>query len=233
MFLSNEEVRWSNVLRFLGASFLVCFIRYMQTSTGLAPESISFEPSRMVDPFGSKGTNKGFHPEGEPIAQGEILTLQGEHELLGSLFQIDQSKYVLRPETLESLFVSYRLTGDESFRDKAWRIFENLQRNCRTPTAFSGIKDVDIGHLIRKKKKIVEGEDESEPQGPYHSPQRMQESRAIYSQPSNWRDSQESFFFAETLKYLYLIFSPRDVLPLDRYVFNTEAHPLGVLVEHE
>ena len=35
---------------------------------------------------------------------------------------------------------------------------------------------------------------------------------------------QQSFFFAETLKYLYLIFSD-DQIPLDKYVFNTEAHP--------
>lgn len=38
-------------------------------------------------------------------------------------------------------------------------------------------------------------------------------------------DVQQSFFFAETLKYLFLIFSNDDVLPLDKYVFNTEAHP--------
>lgn len=42
-------------------------------------------------------------------------------------------------------------------------------------------------------------------------------------------DIMESFFLAETLKYLYLIFSPDDVLPLDKYVFNTEAHPLLVM----
>lgn len=31
---------------------------------------------------------------------------------------------------------------------------------------------------------------------------------------------------AETLKYLYLLFSPTDILPLDEIVWNTEAHPL-------
>lgn len=30
---------------------------------------------------------------------------------------------------------------------------------------------------------------------------------------------------AETLKYFYLLFGPDDVLPLDKVVFNTEAHP--------
>jgi hypothetical protein len=29
---------------------------------------------------------------------------------------------------------------------------------------------------------------------------------------------------AETLKYLYLLFSPDDLLPLTDVVFNTEAH---------
>ncbi|KIW76384.1 hypothetical protein Z517_11130 [Fonsecaea pedrosoi CBS 271.37] len=40
------------------------------------------------------------------------------------------------------------------------------------------------------------------------------------------RDSMESFWLAETLKYLYLIFSPPDLISLDDYVLNTEAHPL-------
>jgi mannosyl-oligosaccharide alpha-1,2-mannosidase len=31
---------------------------------------------------------------------------------------------------------------------------------------------------------------------------------------------------AETLKYLYLLFSPSDFLPLHEVVFNTEAHIL-------
>jgi hypothetical protein len=30
---------------------------------------------------------------------------------------------------------------------------------------------------------------------------------------------------AETLKYFYLLFGPDDLLPLDKIVLNTEAHP--------
>ena len=54
-----------------------------------------------------------------------------------------------------------------------------------------------------------------------------------------------SFFLAETyvcqlltsdlaltnrrrLKYLYLLFTDEDLIPLDQWVFNTEAHPLPV-----
>ena len=40
------------------------------------------------------------------------------------------------------------------------------------------------------------------------------------------RDEQESFFIAETLKYLYLIFSDADVISLDDWVLTTEGHPL-------
>jgi mannosidase alpha-like ER degradation enhancer 2 len=36
----------------------------------------------------------------------------------------------------------------------------------------------------------------------------------------------ESFFFAETLKYLYLLFAPESTLDFNKVIFNTEAHPL-------
>ncbi|KZZ89731.1 glycoside hydrolase family 47 protein [Moelleriella libera RCEF 2490] len=39
-------------------------------------------------------------------------------------------------------------------------------------------------------------------------------------------DSMESFWMGETLKYFYLIFSEDDLISLDEWVFNTEAHPL-------
>ena len=41
------------------------------------------------------------------------------------------------------------------------------------------------------------------------------------------RDAMESFFFAETLKYLYLLFAPESALDFDAVIFNTEAHPMS------
>ncbi|KAI0010229.1 endoplasmic reticulum mannosyl-oligosaccharide 1,2-alpha-mannosidase [Xylariaceae sp. FL0662B] len=38
-------------------------------------------------------------------------------------------------------------------------------------------------------------------------------------------DYMESFWLAETLKYFYLLFCPPDIISLDDYVLNTEAHP--------
>lgn len=39
-------------------------------------------------------------------------------------------------------------------------------------------------------------------------------------------DSMQSFLFAETFKYYYLLFAPERTLDLDEIVFNTEAHPM-------
>ncbi|XP_042603706.1 endoplasmic reticulum mannosyl-oligosaccharide 1,2-alpha-mannosidase [Cyprinus carpio] len=43
------------------------------------------------------------------------------------------------------------------------------------------------------------------------------------------RDKMESFFLGETLKYLFLLFSDdSELISLDKYIFNTEAHPLPI-----
>ncbi len=46
--------------------------------------------------------------------------------------------------------------------------------------------------------------------------------------PPTHDDTQQSFFLAETLKYLFLLFSDSAAIDLDAWVFNTEAHPLRV-----
>ena len=39
-------------------------------------------------------------------------------------------------------------------------------------------------------------------------------------------DSMQSFLFAETFKYFYLLFSPPETLNFEKVIFNTEAHPI-------
>src|SRR5215831_13640226 len=39
-------------------------------------------------------------------------------------------------------------------------------------------------------------------------------------------DSMQSFLFAETFKYFYLLFAPPQTLDFNRVIFNTEAHPV-------
>ena len=109
----------------------------------------------------------------------------------GPAYAISSPRYLLRPETLESIFILYRATHNDRYREIGWQIFQSLQKYCRTPAAFSGLRDVT----------------------------------ALHSPLDN---SMQSFFMAETLKYLFLLFSPDDLLPLDQYVFNTEAHPFQI-----
>ena len=52
--------------------------------------------------------------------------------------------------------------------------------------------------------------------------------RYVTSDTPNKMDKQESWFLAETLKYLWLTFQEDTVIPLDKYVFNTEAHPIKI-----
>lgn len=51
----------------------------------------------------------------------------------------------------------------------------------------------------------------------------------VYDPSKGYDNVQQSFFLAETLKYAYLSFADNSVIPLDRWVFNTEAHPLPVM----
>ncbi|KAM6967362.1 mannosyl-oligosaccharide 1,2-alpha-mannosidase IA [Aplochiton taeniatus] len=53
--------------------------------------------------------------------------------------------------------------------------------------------------------------------------------RDVYATPVGHDNMQQSFFLSETLKYLYLLFSDDDLLPMEDWVFNTEAHPLPVV----
>lgn len=82
----------------------------------------------------------------------------------------------------------YRITGDPTWMDKGWTMFEATIRATRTENGNSAIYDV------------------------------MQDSSGLM-------DQMESFWIAETLKYYYLLFSEPDLISLDEWVLNTEAHP--------
>lgn len=46
-------------------------------------------------------------------------------------------------------------------------------------------------------------------------------------------DSMQSFLFAETFKYFYLLFAPPRTLDFDKVIFNTEAHPIRKTLERD
>lgn len=104
-------------------------------------------------------------------------------------FRVAVDKYILRPESVESVYYAWKWTGEQAFRDYAYDMFKGIEKSTRTTYGHSEITGIDSDR-------------------PHHL------------------DVQESFFLAETLKYLYLTFADsRVVSPVD-WVFNTEAHPL-------
>ena len=55
---------------------------------------------------------------------------------------ISNSRYLLRPEAIESIFYLWRITGKEEFLDIAWAMFEAIDKATQTPLAHSSILDV-------------------------------------------------------------------------------------------
>ena len=102
---------------------------------------------------------------------------------------------LLRPETVESLFIMHRITGDPIYVEWGWKIYQSFEKWTRIES------------------------------GGYSS------LRNVKNNPPGFRDKMESFFLGETLKYLFLLFEEPGapvLVPLDKWVFNTEAHPLPI-----
>ena len=53
---------------------------------------------------------------------------------------------ILRPETIESLMYVWRLTGNETYQDWGWDIFEAFEKNSRIESGNVGLKDVSSHH---------------------------------------------------------------------------------------
>ena len=48
------------------------------------------------------------------------------------------------PETIESLFIAYRLTGDDRYREHGWKIFQSIEKYCRLESGgYASILNVD------------------------------------------------------------------------------------------
>ncbi|KAI8388763.1 glycoside hydrolase [Radiomyces spectabilis] len=144
-----------------------CHETWASTTTGIAPESWQWNP--LPNTTDTKKTRKNAKASKRAFTASDAI-------------------YDLRPETLESLFYYYRVTGSRTYQDTAWEYFQAINKYTRTPSGFTRITDVD-------------------------------------SENPQQDNFQESFFLAETLKYLYLIFVDKDCISLNDYVFNTEAHP--------
>ncbi|KAK3395910.1 mannosyl-oligosaccharide 1,2-alpha-mannosidase, partial [Sordaria brevicollis] len=163
-----------------------CWGMYRYMATGLAAEITYFKiPS---DPLPASNTHT---PPPDSIFDDPL----GPDATWRKDFEVHQfdSHNLQRPETVESLFYMYRITGEVKYREWGWEMFKSFVN-------YTAVEDGGGFTSLSNANKI----------------------------PPVMKDNMESFWMAETLKYFYLLFSPEDLLPLDKVVFNTEAHPLPV-----
>ena len=185
-----------------------CVWAYNSTISGIGPEVFSFVPCNKVGAstesskceWSEKKWRAALREKwlagGGGEGAGEVQDIQDHisgivetHRIPLGMVSVDDTRYILRPEAIESVFIMYRLTGEREWMDKAWGMWERIDKHTRTDIAAAALDDVT-------KER----------------PERS--------------DSMESFWLAETLKYFYLVFSDWDVVNLDEWVLNTEAHPL-------
>ena len=173
-----------------------CCALYAGTPTGLAAEIVSEFDLRhpyMNGPIAWAHRGRHRDRDRDPENHGTGDGGGGIEEAPAEFRSAARDQHsLLRPETVESLFIMWRITHEPRWREQGWTIFEALRRHARL--ADGGYASIE----------------------------------SVYDVPVRHRDHMESFWMAETLKYLYLLFSDDDVLSLDDWVFNTEAHPLPV-----
>ncbi|KAJ5202031.1 uncharacterized protein N7498_006694 [Penicillium cinerascens] len=65
-----------------------------------------------------------------------------DHRIPRGFIAIPDTRYNLRPEIIESIFILYRVTGREDLLDTAWEMFENIQNATQVDNGNAGIIDV-------------------------------------------------------------------------------------------
>lgn len=161
-----------------------CIWAYNALPLGMMPEVFHMVPCK--DKMDCKWN--------ETLWRDSVYT--GQHTPPKGFASISDTRYILRPEAIESVFIMYRITGEQKYQDHAWDMFNAIINAAETLLAYAALSDITHTRAELDKGLI--------------------EIRV---------DSMESFWMAETLKYFYLIFSEPSVISLDEWVFNTEAHP--------
>ncbi|KAJ5550640.1 hypothetical protein N7535_001414 [Penicillium sp. DV-2018c] len=191
-----------------------CWAMHQATATGLAAEISHFvldsPPVTMADKYPDPATNPASKPEvlrgiSQPIELTSDSSALWRKDI--NIHRNDRHN-LQRPETIESLFYLYRITGDDIYRQWGWEIFKSF------------IKHTAV--VEKKSTSRIPTSTSTEPVFRIKGFTSLGNADAV---PPYKRDNMESYWMAETLKYFYLLFSDRDFISLEDHVFNTEAHP--------
>ena len=175
-----------------------CWATYKATKTGLAPEIAYFaldeKPRMWAD-----------HHSVNEMTDSELSLDDSEDadwRMDVNIHDLDLHN-LQRPETVESLYYLWKITGKVIYREWGWEMFESFMQ-------YSKVADDTTGEIYG-----------------YTSLGNVNKIPAGISR----KDNMEGFWLAETLKYFWLLFGGNELesqgaLALDQMVINTEAHIL-------
>lgn len=111
-----------------------------RTATGIGPEGFRWTASEL--PL-DNSTNPG-----PPANDQEFYNEAG--------FWATSKAYILRPETMESLYYAYRVTGDVKYQELAWEGFEHIIAGAKVGEAYASMRDVTVvdGGFIDKMESF-------------------------------------------------------------------------------
>ncbi|ODN95851.1 mannosyl-oligosaccharide alpha-1,2-mannosidase [Cryptococcus wingfieldii CBS 7118] len=122
----KKEVDWEKLDKrdeedfLIGQGIVESCMKTHETATGLAPEIAMF-----VQWSDDRASDLDWYIK--PNQNGVLI----------------DGRNILRPETVESLFLAYRVTGDQKYRDWGWKVFQAFNKWCRVEKGgYAGIEDV-------------------------------------------------------------------------------------------
>ncbi|KAB5593388.1 Mannosyl-oligosaccharide alpha-1,2-mannosidase [Ceratobasidium theobromae] len=122
-FNKREMADWN-----MGVKLIEGCMKTHETATGLAPEIAHFR-TRNDPPMVRKQAPLDWYIKGSSNPETDTSY---------------DARYILRPETVESLFLAHRLTGDPKYRRWGWNIFQAIEKHCKVPTGgYATVLNVD------------------------------------------------------------------------------------------
>lgn len=127
-----------------------CIWAYSSMASGIGPESFTAAscggPNEVDECFWDEERwHKAVasHANNGEVGQ-KIIT---DRRLSPGFLSVDDARYILRPEAIESIFVLYRITGDKYYQDQAWKMFRAIEAVTKTEIAFAGVNDVTLSKV--------------------------------------------------------------------------------------
>jgi mannosyl-oligosaccharide alpha-1,2-mannosidase len=120
-----------------------CVWAYSSTITGIMPETFTAVPceNRSSCPWNETAWYEAIDSNADQATIRDRINIE---QLSPGFARIQDKRYLLRPEAIESVFILWRITNDQYWPDSGWNMFKAIQAHCKTDLAHSAIDDVTM-----------------------------------------------------------------------------------------